>query len=122
MIEQMKRLGTEPVPAAELDTRKAVLIGGFGRASETTGGIAAVLGQYALEGVPLDELKRFVPAVTAVDAAAVQAAARAVIDPARASVVVVGDAKLFLPALKKAYPHVEVIPASTLDLGKSALK
>jgi zinc protease len=122
MIEQMKRLGTEPVPAAELETRKAVLIGGFGRASETTGGIAGVLGQYVLEGVPLDELKRFVPAVTAVDPAAVQAAARAVIDPARASVVVVGDAKLFLPALKKAYPQVEVIPAGTLDLSKAALR
>jgi len=122
MIEQMKRLGTEPVPAAELETRKAVLIGSFGRTSETTGGIAAVLGQYVLEGVPLDELKRFVPAVTAVDSAAVQAAAREVIDPARASVVVVGDAKLFLPALKKAYPQVEVIPASTLDLSKAALK
>ncbi|WP_242147820.1 M16 family metallopeptidase [Sphingomonas sp. BAUL-RG-20F-R05-02] len=122
MIEQMKRLGAEPVPAAELETRKAVLIGGFGRASETTGGIASVLGQYVLEGVPLDELKRFVPAVTAVDSAAVQKAAQDVIDPARASVVVVGDAKLFLPALKKAYPQVEVIPASTLDLSKAALK
>ena len=89
---------------------------------ETTGGIAGLLGQYVLEGVPLDELKRYIPAVTAVDPAAVQAAAKAVIDPTRASVVVVGDAKLFLPALKKAYPQVEVIPASTLDLSKAALK
>ena len=122
MIEQMKRLGSEPVPAAELETRKAVLIGSFGRTSETTGGIAAVLGQYVLEGVPLDELKRYIPAVTAVDPAAVQKAAQSVIDPSRASIVVVGDAKLFLDALKKAYPQVEVIPASALDLGKAGLK
>ncbi|RSY67347.1 hypothetical protein DAH68_17875, partial [Sphingomonas koreensis] len=41
-----------PVPAAELDSRKAVLVGSFGRRIERTGGIAGALADYVAEGVP----------------------------------------------------------------------
>lgn len=122
ILAEMKRLGTEPVSAAELDTRKAVLIGGFGRATETTAGIAGTVGGFVLEDVPLGELGQFVRKVSAVDPAAVQAAAAHVLDPARASIVVVGDSKEFLPELRKAYPDVEVIPADTLKLDSADLK
>ncbi len=122
ILAEMKRLGAEPAPAAELDARKAVLVGGFGRRIETTAGIADVLGDYVVASVPLDELGKFVPSVQGVDAAAVQAAARAVLDPASASIVVVGDSKLFVEELRKTYPQLEVIPAASLDLDKAALK
>jgi zinc protease len=119
---EMKRMGAEPVAASELDTRKAVLIGGFGRATETTGGIAGTLAGYLEQGVPVSELQRYIPSVSAVDPAAVQRAAAALMDPARASIVVVGDAKLFVDALRKDYPQLEVIPADKLDLDSAALK
>ncbi|CAN5495738.1 pitrilysin family protein [soil metagenome] len=119
---EMKRMGAEPVAASELDTRKAVLIGGFGRATETTGGIAGTLAGYVEQGVPVSELQRYIPSVSAVDPAAVQRAAAALMDPARASIVVVGDAKLFVDALRKDYPQLEVIPADKLDLDTAALK
>jgi zinc protease len=121
MRAEMKRIGSEPVSASELETRKAVLIGDFGRATETGAGIADTLGEYVVADVPLDELKRFVPAVTAVDPAAVQAAGAKWFDPAKASTIIVGDAEQFADKLKGT-SGLEVIPADTLDLDKAALK
>ncbi|UZK69251.1 insulinase family protein [Sphingomonas sp. S1-29] len=119
---EMRRLGTEPAPAAELATRKAVLIGSFGRATETRSGIAGLVGDYVVEAVPLAELQRYGSATEAVDPRAVQAAAAALLDPAAASIVVVGDAKQFIEPLRKAYPQVEVIAAGALNLDRAALQ
>ena len=118
---EMTRMGREPVPAAELEARKAVLVGGFGRAIETTDGIADIIGDYVVQGVPLDEIGHYVPRIAAVDPAAVQAAA-ALLDPDVASIVVVGDAKTFIEPLRKLYPAVEVIPEAALDLDTPALR
>ncbi|WP_380788049.1 M16 family metallopeptidase [Sphingomonas sp. R86521] len=119
---EMTRMGREPVPAAELETRKAVLVGGFGRTIETTDGVAGILGNYVMQGVPLSELQRYIQAVGAVDPAATQAAAAALLDPKAASIVVVGDAKQFIAPLRKAYPNVEVIPEAALKLDSATLK
>ena len=89
---------------------------------ETTDGIADVLGNYVVQDVPLSELKAFTTSVSAVDPAAVQAAAASLLDPNRASIVVVGDSKDFIDALRKAYPNLELIPASSLKLDSAALK
>ncbi len=117
---EMARMGSAPVPEAELATRKAVLVGGFGRSVETTGGIAGLLGDYVLQDVPIDELQRYTSRIEGVDARAVQAAS-ALLDPKAASIVVVGDARQFLPALRKAYPAVQVIPEAAVDLDKATL-
>jgi zinc protease len=122
MVAEMKRLGSEPVPANELEPRKATLIGDFGRGVETTDGIADVLGNYVVQEVPLSELKAFTTKVSAVDPAAVQTAAASLLDPSRASIVVVGDSKDFIDALRKAYPNLELIPASALKLDSATLK
>ena len=122
IVTEMRRLGREPVPAAELETRKAATLGEFGRGIETTDGIAGALAGYVLEGVPLDELGRYAGAVQAVNAGAVRDTAAALVDPDAASIVVVGDAKAFLPALRKAYPQVEVIPQAALKLDSPTLK
>ncbi|TXC72500.1 insulinase family protein [Sphingomonas ginsenosidivorax] len=119
---EMARMGREPVPAAELETRKAVLVGGFGRTIETTDGVAGILGNYVVQAVPLSELQRYIPSVGAVDPAATQAAAAALLDPKAASIVVVGDAKQFIEPLRRAYPAVEVIPEAALKLDSATLK
>ena len=122
IVATMKGMGTAPVPPGELDSRKAVLIGDFGRDTETTSGIASVLADYVIENVPLDDLKRFVPSVSGVNAAAVQKVSQRLLDPTDASVIVVGDAKLFIDELRKSYPRVEVIPAAKIDLDSPTLK
>jgi zinc protease len=119
---QMKSLAAAPPTAAELAARKSVLVGGFGRELATTGGLADILGNFALYGVPLDEVTRYTAKVEAVSAADVQVFAGRMFDPARASVVVVGDAKSFVGPLKAARPNLEVIPASELDLDSPTLR
>lgn len=122
ILGEMRKLGADSVATPELDSRKAVLIGNFGRRAETVSGIAGIVGGYVTSGVPLDELGRYIGNVSAVTPEQVRAAAATLLDPAKASIIVVGDAKLFIDDLRKAYPGAEVIPASALNLDTPALK
>ncbi|WP_375421001.1 M16 family metallopeptidase [uncultured Sphingomonas sp.] len=122
IVGEMSRMGAALVPADELDTRKAVLIGNFGNALGTTEGVADVVGDYVVQSVPLAELGRYVASVQAVDPAAVQAAAKTLLDPAAASIAVVGDAKQFIDPLRKSYPAVEVIPDAGVKLDTVTLR
>ncbi|HTG38749.1 pitrilysin family protein [Sphingomonas sp.] len=119
---EMQRLGREAAPESELATRKAVLIGGFGRAIETNSGVADLIGDYVVEQVGVDELARYIPSVEGVDPAAVRAAAARLFDTAGASIVVVGDANAFVEPLRATYPQLEVIPAASLNLDTPGLK
>ena len=119
---EMARMGAAPVPEAELATRKAVLVGNFGRTVETTGGIAGILGEYVLDAVPLTELQSYTSKVEAVTPAAVQSAAAALLDPKAASVAIVGDAKQFITPLKAARPDTETLTEAQLNLDSPTLK
>jgi zinc protease len=116
IVGELRRIGRDPVPAAELATRKAVLSGGFSRDVETRGGLAAKLGAYVLAGQPVGAIDQALGEIEGADAQAVQQVAASVLDPAGASIVVVGDAKQFADTLRQRYPQAEVIPASALDL------
>ncbi|MET0274409.1 MAG: pitrilysin family protein [Phenylobacterium sp.] len=119
---EMARLAAEPASAAELTARKSVLIGSFGRGLATTGGLADILGDLALYGVPLEEVSAYTRKVDAVSPAEVQGFAGKVMDPAKASVIVAGDAKAFSAPLKAKLPNLEVIPVSELDLDSQTLR
>jgi zinc protease len=119
---EMVKLAAQPAAAEELKARKSVLIGGFGRELATTGGLADILGNLAVYGVPLDEISLYTRKVEAVDAGQVQTFAKTRLDPAKASVIIAGDAKVFMPALKVALPNLEVAPAAALDLDSPTLK
>jgi zinc protease len=118
---EMKKLAAAPPGAEELKARKSVLIGAYGRNLATTGGLADILGTYALYGVPLDEITRYTAKVDAVTPAQVQAFAGKVLNPADASVIVAGDAKTFEAALKAKLPNLVTIPVTDLDLGSPTL-
>jgi zinc protease len=60
--------------------------------------------------------------VEAVTADQVKAMAAQVIDPRAATVVVAGDAKLFVDKLKARFPQAEVIPADKLNLDSPTLR
>jgi zinc protease len=122
MDAEMKTLASTPAGADELKARKSTLVGEYGRELATSSGLADILGNYALYGIPLDEVSRYTAKVEAVDAAQVQAFARRVLDPAQASVIIAGDAKAFAPALKARLPELEVIPVGELDLGSPSLR
>ena len=119
---ELTKLAAEPASAEELKARKSVLVGGFGRELATTDGLASILGNLALYGVPLDEITAYTAKVEAVTAPQVQGFAGTVLDPAKASVIVAGDAKAFSAPLKARLPGLEVIPVDRLDLDSASLK
>jgi zinc protease len=122
IIAEMRRLGAEPIPAAELTTRQAVLNGGFGRTIETTSGLAGLIATYVVRGVPPEEIARYQRSVSAVTPQEAQAAAAELLNPSAATMVIVGDASLFLTQLRRDHPDVVVIPLSALDLESPALR
>jgi zinc protease len=119
---ELKKMGTEPVPLPELRIQQAVLNGGFGRSVETVAGLAGRLAGLAIDAVPLAELANYSGSVNAVTPGTITATAASLFDPAKASTIIVGDAKQFLPALDKAGIKAEVIPAAALDLDSVSLR
>ncbi|MFI4974225.1 MAG: M16 family metallopeptidase [Caulobacterales bacterium] len=113
--QEMGKLATDPATPDELSARTSSLVGEYGRTLATTGGLAGVVDGLARYGIDLNEIKAYTGKVGAVTAAEVQAFARDVLDPSQASVIVVGDAKAFLPALKPATPNLEVVPIDKFD-------
>ncbi len=122
VVAEMRRLGAEAAPAPELAARRANLIGEYGRSLESTGDTAGVFASLAVYDVDLAEAGRFTAAVEAVTAEQVQAAGREVLSPDAASIIVVGDATAFLPALRQAHPDLEVIEAAQLNLDSPTLR
>jgi zinc protease len=122
VLAEMKRLGAQPIPAAELTTRKAVLNGSFGRTIETTGGLAGLVSGFVMEGVDPAEIARYTAAISAVTPQEAQAAAAELLKPEGATIVIVGDAREFLPALRKQHRDVTVIPVAELKLDEADLR
>jgi zinc protease len=119
---EMAKLAAEPAGADELKARKSVLVGSFGRELATSEGLADILGNLALYGLPLDEIGAYTTRVEAVQAPQVQDFARRMLDPKQSSVIVAGDAKAFRAQLKTRLPNLEVIPADKLDLDSPGLR
>jgi zinc protease len=116
VLDTLRGLAAAPPEAAELVTRKATISGGFSRSIETIDGIAGVLGELALYGVPLSELGEYLPEIEAVDPDKVQRFAAATFEDI--FVVLVGDAQVFSAAIAATHPNVSVIPLDQLDLGQ----
>jgi len=122
MEQELDRLGRAEVPAAELEARKANLIGSFGRGVETASGLSGQLALLAAFGLPLDKLQSYVADVQSVTAQQARSVGARIYDPKRATMVVVGDGGVFFNALKRKKAHVDRIPIDTLNLDLPALK
>ena len=112
----------EPLAADVLEPRKTFLTGAYARQAETTTGLGGILAGLALQDVPLSEFSRYAAGLGAVTPTQVGAALSGEIDPAQASIVIVGDAKAFLEPLRAKHPNVEVIPFTELDLASPTLR
>lgn len=121
-LDEIKRLAAGDLPDSELTPRKAVLVGGFARGMETTGGLVGVVGSLAIYGVSFDEINRYVGNVQAIKAEDVKRFAASKLSADGTSIIIVGDARKFLPALQKVFPQVEVIPVAELDLNTASLR
>jgi len=122
VLAEMRRLGADPVSAAELAARRASLTGDFGRDMETTAGTAGVIASYVARGISPDEIGRYLPSVLAVTPAEVQGAAAELLNPEGVTVVIVGEASQFIERLRRDHPGVVVIPLAELSLDRPGLR
>lgn len=122
LLGEITRLATAPPADAELTPRKAVLIGNFSRNLETAGGLVTQIASLALHGLSLDEINRYINSVQSITTADVKKFAETKLDAKTSNIIVVGNAKAFLPTLQKQFPNLEVIPVAELDLNTALLR
>jgi len=122
LIGELLRLANGELPDAELLPRKAVLIGGFARNLETASGLVSQVAGLALQGLSFDEINNYINNVQSITAKDVQGFAGTRLDSKAANIIIVGDAKKFLPELQKQYKNIEVIPVAELDLNLAQLR
>ncbi|MFH1474266.1 MAG: pitrilysin family protein [Chloroflexota bacterium] len=92
LVAELRRMRDAAPSDAELRAARDYLVGVFPLRFETPGPVVAVVTGIVTHELPDDELERYRPAIEAVTAADVLAAARAHLDPERLGIVLVGDA------------------------------
>ncbi len=93
LLAELHRMREAAPTDAELRAARDYLVGVFPLRFETPGPVVAAVGGLVTYGLPEDELDRYRPAIEAVTASDVLAAARAHLDLERIGVVIVGDAE-----------------------------
>lgn len=96
---EFDRLGREPVPAAELESTKRYVAGGYLISNQLQAAVAGTLANNWLAGLPAEFLGQYVGRIRAVDAAQLQAVAARYYAPDAQSVIVVGDRDAVAPQL-----------------------
>ena len=120
-LEQFARLASNPLDEDALEKRRLFLGGALARSLETSSGFNGQVASLMLRGIEPAEAFRIAERLSAVSAGDAAKAAAHYVDPANASLVIVGDAQYFLEDLKALRGNVEVIPADQLDLSRADL-
>ncbi len=121
-LNEFARLGSEDLTEEFLETRRLDLGGSYSRALETSSGFNAVVAGLMLQGLEPAEAARLAERLSGVGPGDATGVAGRLVDPANASIVIVGDAKQFIDKLRVLRPDVEVISADELDLTKADLR
>lgn len=118
VVAEIKRLIETNADASDLNPRKAVLTGGFGRNLESNAGIAAQLADLYAFGIPTSELNAYMKNVEGISDAQIRQFAEGAFY--NGDIVIVGDYAKFKDDLAKRFPNVgvKVIKASEVDLNK----
>ena len=101
-LGELQRIREGLVTLDELTIARDYLVGVFPLRYETSGQVAGAIAGMVAHGLADDEFDRYRPAIAAITAEQVLAAAQRHIRPEEASVVIVGDADAFVPALQAA--------------------
>lgn len=91
LLTQLRRIREEPVPAAEFEAAKGALVGSYPLSIETASQVANAVANARLYGLPTDFVQTYRVRLGAVTPSEAQAAARELIRPDAAVIVVVGD-------------------------------
>ena len=107
-LYEFKRIGSEPVPASELDDAHHAIIAGFALSLEQPAQLLNDWLTVQYYGLPIDYWDKYSDRIAAVDAASVQAAAKKFVDLDHMQWVCVGDRKQIQDVLAK-YGPVTVV-------------
>jgi zinc protease len=107
---QFKRMTSEPVPQSELDDARHAIAASFALSLEQPARLLDNWMTVQYYGLPSDYWDRYADRITAVDAAAVQTAARKFVDLAHMQWICVGDRRQIQETLAK-YGPVTVVDA-----------
>lgn len=121
-FDEFKKLGNETMDEDALQKRRLFLGGALARQLETSGGFNGIVASFLLRGIEPAEAFEIAERLSAVSTEDVAQMAGEFLDPERASLVIVGDARYFLDDLKALRGDVEVVPFSELDLSRVSLK
>ncbi len=116
-VDEIARLRRERVRERELRSAQDYLAGSFPLTIETPNAIAAQVLEAILYGLDLDAIDDYPERVNAVTVRDIERVAETWLQPASLSMVLVGDASVFLRDLPGVgFDRIEVIPLSDLDL------
>lgn len=110
LMRQLERIGSETVPAAELDAAKGSITGSYPLSIESADQVANAVANARLYGLPADYVQTYRVRIGAVTAAQVQAVARGTIRPRAAAIIVVGDGAKIYDRIKDIAPVTIVDP------------
>ena len=121
-LDELDRLGRQPLERQEVANRIAFITGAFNRQAETSGGLGGMLANLLQQGMPPSEVGRFVAQMEAVTPEGASAAAARLVGADRATLVIVGDSAKFIDKLRAIRPDVELIRFDELDLDSPTLR
>ncbi|HYL41730.1 MAG TPA: insulinase family protein [Candidatus Binatus sp.] len=119
ILAELQGIRDRPASDAELHAARDFLVGVFPLRFETPAAVVGAISSIVIHGLPDDELTRYRTAVEAVDRDAVTAAATAHVRPAEASILLVGAADEFQPALEAANLGAVLVARATADSGSA---
>ena len=123
IVDEMWKLQRQRVSDRELADAQAYLTGSFPLTIETPSAIALQILNAVFYGLDLEELQTFRERVIAVTPADIQRVAQQYLRPDRLSIVLVGDASVFMKQLGGVgFDQFDRIPLGDLDLGSSTLR
>jgi len=122
VLAEVKKLAEGEIADVELNPRKSVLTGGFGRNLETTQGLAGAVSDLYSFGLPTSELNSYTNDVQSVKDAQIRDFAKQ--NLLGGDIIIVGDYAKFKDDLAKRFPNttIDVIKADKLDLSKENLR
>jgi predicted Zn-dependent peptidase len=100
LLEELRRLREEPVPAEELEDARDAMVLGLPAGFATAGAIAGRLAELVVHGLPDDHWNRYVEQVRAVGPEDVRRVAGRVLDPSRLTLILVADTAAVRPQLE----------------------